>query len=170
MTEVPATDGKCHQQPGIGAGPSPPPPSILSSDLDYTPKPFLTQVQYLAYTLISILAKYFSPSALDKYYDTDENMQHRTKIVRYPAVAVMDPANDQGVGPHYDAKFLTFVRVFPACVLQAVVWPMIRGSRICDSRSGTRHLPPHSLPERSCKTLGWTYGRPTMSWIVRFSL
>ena len=84
---------------------------------------FLTQVQDLAYTFISLLAESFSlpPDALDKFYDTDENMQHRAKIVKYPAVALADPANDQGVGPHYDAGFLTFVRALSAWIPQAVV-------------------------------------------------
>ncbi|KAF5376263.1 hypothetical protein D9615_008523 [Tricholomella constricta] len=46
-----------------------------------------------------------------------EKMQHRAKIVQYPVVT--DPsADDQRVGPHYDAEFLTFVRVPspPRCV------------------------------------------------------
>jgi len=82
------------------------------------------------YTFISLLAESFSlpPDALDKFYDTEENMQHRAKIVKYPAVAVTDPANDQGVGPHYDAGFLTFVRVFPAWILQGGVWLMERSA------------------------------------------
>ena len=36
-------------------------------------------------------------------------MQHRAKIVKYPVAA---HENEQGVGPHYDAGFLTFVYQF----------------------------------------------------------
>ena len=36
-------------------------------------------------------------------------MQHRSKIVQHP---VVEGSSDQlGVGPHYDAGFLTFVRL-----------------------------------------------------------
>jgi len=74
---------------------------------------YLDEVQSLSYAFISLVAESFGlpPDALDKFYDTDENMQHRGKIVKYPAVTLTDPdANEQGVGPHYDAGFLTFVR------------------------------------------------------------
>ena len=35
-------------------------------------------------------------------------MQHRSKIVKYPARK--EGESDQGVGPHFDGGFLTFVR------------------------------------------------------------
>ena len=54
------------------------------------------------------------PKGLAHFYDTKELMQHRTKIVKYPVAA---HGNDQGVGPHYDAGFLTFVR--PFVIIQA---------------------------------------------------
>lgn len=47
------------------------------------------------------------PTGLAHFYDSKELMQHRGKIVKYP---VISSGSDQGVGPHYDAGFLTFVR------------------------------------------------------------
>ena len=74
-----------------------------------TTERYLNQVQDLSYKLSSLLAEAFglSPNGLAHFYDTDELMQHRSKIVRYPVVKEGD--DDQGVGPHYDAGFLTFV-------------------------------------------------------------
>ncbi|KAG6876712.1 hypothetical protein C0992_012050 [Termitomyces sp. T32_za158] len=71
---------------------------------------YFEQVQELSYMFISLLAEAFGlpPNALKHFYDTPEKMQHRGKIVQYPVVT--DPsADDQGVGPHYDAGFLTFL-------------------------------------------------------------
>ena len=70
---------------------------------------YLNQVQDLSYKFSSLLAEAFGlpPNGLAHFYDTDELMQHRSKIVRYPVVKEGD--DDQGVGPHYDAGFLTFV-------------------------------------------------------------
>ena len=70
---------------------------------------YLDQVQDLSYKLSSLLAEAFGlpPNGLAHFYDTDELMQHRSKIVRYPVVK--EGHDDQGVGPHYDAGFLTFV-------------------------------------------------------------
>ena len=75
---------------------------------------YLNQVQDLSYKLSSLLAEAFGlPSnGLAHFYDTDELMQHRSKIVRYPVVKEGD--DDQGVGPHYDAGFLTFVECLSA--------------------------------------------------------
>ncbi|KIM75747.1 hypothetical protein PILCRDRAFT_827037 [Piloderma croceum F 1598] len=71
---------------------------------------YLAQVQALGYKFIGLLAEAFSlPSdALARFYDSDELMQHRGKIVKYPT-PVDNAASDQGVGPHYDAGFLTFL-------------------------------------------------------------
>jgi isopenicillin N synthase-like dioxygenase len=71
---------------------------------------YLAQVQRLSYDFSSLLAEAFGlPSnALKKFYDTDPNMQHRSKIVRYPVISEGE-SEAQGVGPHYDAGFLTFV-------------------------------------------------------------
>ena len=70
---------------------------------------YLDQVQDLSYNLSSLLAEAFglSSNGLAHFHDTDELMQHWSKIVRYPVVKEGD--DDQGVGPHYNAGFLTFV-------------------------------------------------------------
>jgi hypothetical protein len=78
---------------------------------------YFAQVQQLSYGFSSLLAEAFglSSDALRKFYDTDSNMQHRGKIVQYPVIGEGD-AETQGVGPHYDAGFLTFVRhIFLLC-------------------------------------------------------
>jgi len=69
---------------------------------------YLEQVQALSYKLSSLLAEAFGLPAngLAHFYESDELMQHRAKIVKYP---VVEGASDQGVGPHYDAGFLTFL-------------------------------------------------------------
>jgi hypothetical protein len=71
---------------------------------------YFAQVQQLSYNFSSLLAEAFGlPSdALRKFYGTDPNMQHRGKIVQYPVISEGD-SEAQGVGPHYDAGFLTFV-------------------------------------------------------------
>lgn len=70
-------------------------------------------MEALSYNFISLLAESLSlaPNAMDQFYDTAENMQHRGKIVQYPVVTDPD-ADDQGVGPHFDGGFLTFVSAF----------------------------------------------------------
>ncbi|GLB44964.1 putative iron ascorbate-dependent oxidoreductase family protein [Lyophyllum shimeji] len=91
-------------------GPSQWPEESLIPGFRATHERYLEQVQALSYTFISLLAEAFglAPDALDYFYDTDEKMQHRSKIVQYPVVTDAD-ADDQGVGPHYDAGFLTFL-------------------------------------------------------------
>ena len=71
---------------------------------------YLEQVQELSYKFSSLISEALGlgPDGLAKFYDEDRLMQHRAKIVKYP---IPPPgANDQGVGPHYDAGFSTFVR------------------------------------------------------------
>jgi hypothetical protein len=72
---------------------------------------YLLEVQNLSYDFIGLLAEAFGlpADALSPFYDRDELMQHRGKIVQYPQTE--SGAESQGVGPHYDAGFLTFVRV-----------------------------------------------------------
>ena len=74
---------------------------------------YLIQVRDLTYSFTSLVAEALSlpPDALDKFYDTEENMQHRAKLIKYPPIALTDP-KDQGQGPHYDPGFLTFVSAF----------------------------------------------------------
>ena len=70
---------------------------------------YLVQVEDLSYKFTSLLAEAFGlgPDGLAQFYDIPPLMQHRAKIVQYP---VVEGSSDQGVGPHYDAGFLTFVR------------------------------------------------------------
>ncbi|KAJ7090785.1 hypothetical protein B0H15DRAFT_778937 [Mycena belliarum] len=70
---------------------------------------YLLQVQKLSYDFVGLLAEAFGlPSdALAQFYDRPEFMQHRGKIVQYPQTA--EGSESQGVGPHYDAGFLTFL-------------------------------------------------------------
>lgn len=70
---------------------------------------YLHQVEALSYKLSSLIAEAFGlgPDGLAQFYDIPSLMQHRAKIVQYP---VIKGSSDQGVGPHYDAGFLTFVR------------------------------------------------------------
>lgn len=69
---------------------------------------YLEEVEKLSYHLSSLVAEAFGlgPKGLAHFYDTKDLMQHRGKIVKYPVVA---GESDQGVGPHYDAGFMTFV-------------------------------------------------------------
>lgn len=69
---------------------------------------YLKQVQDLSDHFSSLIAESFGlgPEGLAGFYDSPEKMQHRAKIVHYP---VTHDGSDQGVGPHYDAGFLTFL-------------------------------------------------------------
>jgi len=73
---------------------------------------YLDQVENLSYKFSSLISEAFGlgPDGLSQFYDTPDLMQHRAKIVKYP---VVQGSSDQGVGPHYDAGFLTFVS--PQC-------------------------------------------------------
>ncbi len=72
---------------------------------------YLEQVQELANNFVKVLAEALGlgPDGLSRFYDAPELMQHRSKMVQYPVVNERSPSN-QGVGPHYDAGFLTIVR------------------------------------------------------------
>ncbi|KAF9559231.1 Clavaminate synthase-like protein [Agrocybe pediades] len=69
---------------------------------------YLEQVESLSLKFSSLIAEAFGlgPDGLSQFYDTPELMQHKAKIVKYP---VVQGSSDQGVGPHYDAGFLTFL-------------------------------------------------------------
>ncbi|KAF8634294.1 hypothetical protein AX17_004247 [Amanita inopinata Kibby_2008] len=68
---------------------------------------YMDQVTRLTYEFSSLIAESLGlpPDGLSQFYDTPELMQHRGKIVKYP----VDVNGNQGVGPHYDGGFLTFV-------------------------------------------------------------
>ena len=70
---------------------------------------YLNQVQALSYKFAQLISRAFGlePSALSRFYDTAERMQHRSKIVKYPPRDTV--SSSQGVGPHFDAGFLTFL-------------------------------------------------------------
>ncbi|KAG5734874.1 putative iron/ascorbate oxidoreductase [Termitomyces sp. T112] len=91
-------------------GPSQWPDESLIPGFRSTLEGYFEQVQELSYAFISLLAEAFGlpTNALRHFYDTPEKMQHRGKIVQYPIITDLD-ADDQGVGPHYDAGFLTFL-------------------------------------------------------------
>lgn len=71
---------------------------------------YLDQVEALGYAFCGLIAEAFGlgPDGLSPFFDAPELMQHRAKIVQYP---VVEGKSDQGVGPHYDAGFLTFVSI-----------------------------------------------------------
>jgi isopenicillin N synthase-like dioxygenase len=72
---------------------------------------YLNQVQDLSNQFTSLVAESFGlgPEGLAGFYDLPEKTQHWVKIVQYP---VTHDGSGQGMGPHYDAGFLTFVREY----------------------------------------------------------
>jgi len=110
-----ATEHECQWRPGRPDylrlwGPSQWPPEHLLPGFKETMKRYLVQVQTLSYAFVSLISEAFGlpPDALAGFYNSDELMQHRGKIVKYPTISD-DAPSDQGVGPHYDAGFLTFL-------------------------------------------------------------
>ncbi|EPQ54797.1 Clavaminate synthase-like protein [Gloeophyllum trabeum ATCC 11539] len=91
-------------------GPSQWPDETLLPGFKATMLRYLNQVEQLSYDFITLLSEAFglSSDALDVFFDKSPGaMQHRGKVVKYPA---LDSVNsNQGVGPHYDAGFLTFL-------------------------------------------------------------
>ncbi|KAF8916668.1 hypothetical protein CPB85DRAFT_1374548 [Mucidula mucida] len=82
----------------------------LYSGFRSTLEQYLEQVHALADSFVTVLSEAIGlgPDGLSKFYDTPELMQHRSKIVQYPVVNERSPSN-QGVGPHYDAGFVTIL-------------------------------------------------------------
>ncbi|KAG8835670.1 hypothetical protein FRC17_001859 [Serendipita sp. 399] len=69
---------------------------------------YLAQVEKLSETFIRLVAEALglSPDALDVFFDQPmSSMQHRSKVVKYPSIG----DSQQGVGPHTDSGFLTFL-------------------------------------------------------------
>lgn len=90
-------------------GPAQWPDENLLPGFKATMERYLLEVQELSYKFIALISEALGlpANALNKFYDRNELMQHRGKVVKYPA---NDGSNsDQGVGPHYDAGFLTFL-------------------------------------------------------------
>ena len=73
---------------------------------------YLIQVQRLSMDFSSLVAEALGlgTDGLSPFYDEANSMQHRAKILKYPSA---DSDNNQGVGPHYDIGFLTFVNLCP---------------------------------------------------------
>jgi len=70
---------------------------------------YIQQVEDLSFQVIQLFAESLGlpANAFDGFYDTPKGaMQHRSKIVKYPEGS---SEGEQGVGPHYDSGFLTFV-------------------------------------------------------------
>ncbi|KAL1704298.1 hypothetical protein EV121DRAFT_206054 [Schizophyllum commune] len=70
---------------------------------------YLLEVQELSYAFAGLVGEALGlgEHGLDRFYDKPELMQHRAKVVKYPVVE--SEGDDQGVGAHYDAGFLTFL-------------------------------------------------------------
>ncbi|KIJ50473.1 hypothetical protein M422DRAFT_159772, partial [Sphaerobolus stellatus SS14] len=74
-----------------------------------TAEAYIKSVEELSFEFTSLVAEALGlpPDALDRFYDEPKSiMQQRCKIVKYPTVT---SGSKQGVGPHYDAGFLTFL-------------------------------------------------------------
>ncbi|ESK83250.1 naringenin 3-dioxygenase [Moniliophthora roreri MCA 2997] len=69
---------------------------------------YQAQLTTLGNTLVTLIAEALGlgSDGLAKFYAGPEKMQHRGKIVCYP---VNEDDEGQGVGPHYDAGFLTIL-------------------------------------------------------------
>ncbi|GJJ06756.1 hypothetical protein Clacol_000952 [Clathrus columnatus] len=77
-----------------------------------TVETYINQVGELSFKFVSLTAEALGlpPNGLDKFYDnipTVANIQQRCKLVKYPPIN--EGGSKQGVGPHYDASFLTFL-------------------------------------------------------------
>ncbi|EIW83111.1 Clavaminate synthase-like protein [Coniophora puteana RWD-64-598 SS2] len=90
-------------------GPAQWPDENLLPGFKATMERYLLEVQELSYKFIALISEALGlpANALNKFYDRNELMQHRGKVVKYPAND--ESSSDQGVGPHYDAGFLTFL-------------------------------------------------------------
>lgn len=88
------------------------PPEELIPGFKETYTEYLLQVQKLADDFVRLFAEALGlpPDGLANFYDTPDKMQHRSKLVQYPVVNERSES-DQGVGPHYDAGFVTIVGI-----------------------------------------------------------
>ncbi|PVF97031.1 Clavaminate synthase-like protein [Serendipita vermifera] len=69
---------------------------------------YLSQVEALSEIFTELVSEALGlePTALDVFFDNPKSsMQHRSKVVKYPPVT----NSTQGVGPHTDSGFLTFL-------------------------------------------------------------
>ncbi|KAJ3881544.1 iron/ascorbate oxidoreductase [Lentinula edodes] len=91
-------------------GPSQYPDEAVIPGFQQTMKTYLSQVAGLGTHFITLIAEALGlpPEGLSRFYDTPDRMQHRGKVVQYPVPSERSQS-DQGVGPHYDAGFLTIL-------------------------------------------------------------
>ncbi|KAJ7591383.1 hypothetical protein C8J56DRAFT_935363 [Mycena floridula] len=90
-------------------GPSQWPQEDLIPGFKDATEQYLFEIQTLADSFVPLIAEALglSPDGLAHFYATPEKMQHRCKLVQYPAAT--DDSSNQGVGPHYDAGFVTIL-------------------------------------------------------------
>ncbi|KAG8960707.1 hypothetical protein FRC03_006251 [Tulasnella sp. 419] len=108
---------------------------------------YLSQVERLSLEFVHLLAEslYIPQETIDRYYCP--NLQHRCKLAKYH---VLDPIKgNQGVGPHFDGGFLTFVSLENGGSLKSILIESIVASSISTTRA------PGPEPERRmdrCRT------------------
>ncbi|TCD64837.1 hypothetical protein EIP91_003585 [Steccherinum ochraceum] len=90
-------------------GPSQWPDEALVPGFKETFLRYLAQVEQLSFDFSRLIEEAFElpPRALDRFFGSPRNLQHRAKVVKYPPP--VDTSSDQGVGPHFDGGFLTFL-------------------------------------------------------------
>ncbi|KAI0769409.1 Clavaminate synthase-like protein [Trametes elegans] len=94
-------------------GPSQWPAEELIPGFQETYLRYLAQLEQLSYDFIGLLAESLElpESALEPFFGHAKPkpgfLQHRSKVVKYPARK--EGESDQGVGPHFDGGFLTFL-------------------------------------------------------------
>ncbi|KAF8331405.1 uncharacterized protein EI90DRAFT_3154637 [Cantharellus anzutake] len=72
---------------------------------------YLEELKHLSFEFTNLVeeALELRPGALDAFFDSPkESMSHRGKLIKYPSVSEIS-GGAQGVGPHYDAGFLTLL-------------------------------------------------------------
>ncbi|KAH9044114.1 hypothetical protein EDB83DRAFT_2523748 [Lactarius deliciosus] len=82
---------------------------------------YLAAVESPSYEFVRLVAEAlgFVPDGLARFFDAHERMQHHAKSLKYPTRD--EAATEQGIGPHFDAGFMTFP------VGPEFVWAMDRG-------------------------------------------
>ncbi|KZO93511.1 Clavaminate synthase-like protein [Calocera viscosa TUFC12733] len=86
------------------------PPESLLPGFRTTIQTYLDLLQKLGMDFIRLFeeALLVAPGQLTQFYD--DHMQHRCKVVKYPSADYLRAEDGtQGVGPHYDGGFLTFL-------------------------------------------------------------
>lgn len=70
---------------------------------------YLAAVESLSYEFVRLVAEALGlvPDGLAQFFDARERMQHHAKLLKYPTRD--EAASEQGIGPHFDAGFMTFV-------------------------------------------------------------